>query len=261
MLDNSLVSIIMPTYNSSLFIENSINSILKQSYRNFELLITDDNSTDNTVFLIRKYINLDTRIKLFQNDKNYGAAISRNISLKFAKGRFIAFCDSDDIWVDDKLIKQINFLKFYNIAFTFSSYNRILNNKFIGVVTPPFFLTYKKLLRYCPIGTSTVIYDTKIIPKMEFPNFRTRQDYALWLILFQTIGHTYSMKEPLVNYNVSDTSLSSNKFKAAYFHFYVLRKVTKINLLFLFYNFIIYVIRGIYIHLISKYLRTVFNEK
>ncbi|MFL0206164.1 glycosyltransferase family 2 protein [Aquirufa sp. 2-AUSEE-184A6] len=257
---SSLVSIIMPTYNNANYIINSINFIIFQSYTNWELIITDDNSDDHTTEIVSCFIRLDNRIKLFKNEYNFGAAYSRNNSLKYARGRYIAFCDSDDYWRFDKLEKQVQFLNKNNLAFTFSSYNQLVNNNIIGCVTPPTILYYRDLLKFCPIGTSTVIYDTFFISKLEFPNFRCRQDYALWLIIFKNLGLAYSMKESFVDYNLRNDSLSANKFKAAINHFYVLRKVTNLNLLIVFYYFIFYLFRGIYIHYISRYLLSLFKS-
>ena len=255
-LNNDKVSIIMPTYNSSNYISKTIESILIQTYFNWELLITDDASTDNTVDIIHKYINLDKRIYLFRFNKNIGAYAARNNSLNYTQGRYMAFCDSDDIWKFDKLAKQLNFLKIKNIGFTFSSYTQIFNNKIIGYVKPPKILTYTRLLKFCEIGTSTVIYDTKIINKIYFPSFKRRHDYALWLLIFKSIKKAYSMNEILVDYNFRDNSLSSNKFKSAFYHFYVLKKITNYNFLFLLYNFTFYILRGFYIHKIIKFHST-----
>ena len=230
MLDNSLVSIIMPTYNSILFIENSINSILKQSYRNFELLITDDNSTDNTVFLIRKYMNLDTRIKLFQNDKNYGAAISRNISLNFAKGRFVAFCDSDDIWLYNKLQDQINFMISNNYYFTYTYYNLFINQYIVGKqIISPNKVNFQKILKNNYIGCSTVIYDQKKIHGFFFPLLKKRQDWAMWLSILSILDYAYCYPFSLTLYRVHDNSLSKNKFKLIKYNYNIYYKYLNYN--------------------------------
>jgi len=253
---NNLVSIIMPLYNSSYYIKETIKSIITQTYSNWELLITDDCSTDDSCDIVNS-LKINNKIHLFKLTKNSGAAICRNNSLKYAKGRYIAFCDSDDIWRPHKLMEQIKFLNTNNIPFTFSSYNRILNNNLINTVIPPADLTYNKLLKYCPIGTSTVIYDTIYISKIDFPEFRYRQDYALWLSIFKNINKTLSMREPLVDYIIRENSLSSNKFRAAYYHLYVLRKVTNLNYITLLYNFIFYSTRGLFIH----YIEIIFKKK
>jgi len=248
---NDKVSIIMPSYNSSLFISKSIDSILAQTYHNWELLITDDGSIDNTFDIVNEYVHKDNRIKLYLLKNNFGAAITRNNSLKHARGRYIAFCDSDDVWKPNKLQLQIDFLIKNNIAFTCCSYNHVYNHKIIGTINPPKILTYSKLLQYCTIGTSTVIYDTEFIPKLDFPIIKRRQDYALWLIIFQSIKKSLSTSENLVDYNIRYNSLSSNKFKSAFYHFYVLLKFSDLNLLLIIYNFIIYTFRGFYIHTIK----------
>jgi teichuronic acid biosynthesis glycosyltransferase TuaG len=135
---NELVSIVLPTFNSDQFISLTINSILEQSYNNFELLITDDCSTDSTVQIIKKYLDIDSRIKLFVLSANQGVAAARNYSLKNSTGRFVAFCDSDDIWLYNKLQDQINFMISNNYYFTYTYYNLFNNECIIGkqIISP-----------------------------------------------------------------------------------------------------------------------------
>ena len=176
-----LVSIISPTYNSLQFIEDTIQSIIQQTYTNWELLITDDCSTDGTWELIQKHQKLDERIKIFRLEQNSGPGVARNNSIKQAKGRFIAFCDSDDQWKPDKLEKQIKFLIENDLPFTFSAYQKIdENGQEGGIVNVPEEVSYNYLLKTCPIGCLTAIYDTEKIGKVYMPEIRKRQDYGLW---------------------------------------------------------------------------------
>ena len=166
MIDKYLVSIITPSHNSSKFIGKMIDSIISQSYVNWELLITDDSSTDNTVEIIKKYTANDSRIKLFQLQENLGAGIARNNSIKFSNGRFIAFCDSDDIWFQNKLELQINFMIETNSELTYSGYREISEDGIPGKIrkAKPV-LTYKEILRNNYIHCFTAIYDSLSLGK------------------------------------------------------------------------------------------------
>lgn len=245
------ISIITPTYNSLQFIEETIQSILNQTYSNWELLITDDCSTDGTRELLKQYASKDNRIKIFQLDKNSGPGVARNNSIKNASGRFIAFCDSDDQWKPDKLEKQIKFLTINDLAFTFSAYQKI-NEKGEkgGIINIPDEVHYNHLLKSCPIGCLTAIYDTEKIGKVYMPEIRKRQDYGLWLKIFQIIGSAKGMKENLAYYRVRSNSVSSNKFVAAKYYFKVLRQVGKVSLFKAWFYFFHYALNGFH-----KYLK------
>jgi len=248
---NFKTSIITPTYNSYLYIEETIHSILNQTYKNWELLITDDCSTDGTWELLLKYQKQDDRIKIFRLEKNLGPGVARNNSIKHARGRFIAFCDSDDQWKIDKLEKQINFLTTNDLAFTFSAYQKIdEKGEKGGIVKIPEDINYNHLLKTCPIGCLTAIYDTDKIGKIYMPEIRKRQDYGLWLKIFQIIGSTKGINESLAYYRVRPNSVSSNKFVAAKYHYKVLRQVGKVPSFKAWYYFLHYVLNGVF-----KYLK------
>jgi teichuronic acid biosynthesis glycosyltransferase TuaG len=250
-MTKELVSIITPTYNSEKFIEQTLNSIQNQSMQNWELLITDDCSSDGTWELLKQYVVKDNRIKIFQLEKNSGPGVARNNSIKNATGRYIAFCDSDDIWLPGKLQKQIDFLHKNNLAFTFSSYQKInqLDEKG-GVVKALPLVTYKNLLKTCSIGCLTAIYDTKKIGKEYMPEIRKRQDYGLWLKIFRKINSTKGMDEVLAYYRVRKDSVSGNKLLAAKYHFKVLREVANVPLIKAWYYFTFYAFSGL-----IKYLK------
>jgi len=217
-----MISIITPTFNSESYIDQTINSIINQSFKNWELLITDDCSTDGTWELLQGYAKQDNRIKIFQLEKNSGPGVARNNSIKKAKGRYIAFCDSDDVWKPEKLEMQIKFLQKNDLPFTFSSYQKIneLGEKG-GIVNVPKTLNYNTLLKTCPIGCLTAIYDTEKIGKVYMPEIRKRQDYGLWLKIFKIIGETKAMNEVLGYYRIRSDSVSRNKFIAAKYHYKV----------------------------------------
>ncbi len=221
-----LVSVIMPSYNSSRFIAESIESILRQTYTQLELLITDDGSTDNTVEIIQAYIQKDSRIRLFTQKDNMGAGHARNHSIKEARGRYIAFCDSDDTWLPHKLEKQLAFMKENGYCFCFSSYfvgdesgNRT------GIVIAPSSVTLSDTKRDDKIGFLTAIYDTSAHGKFYMPTLRKRQDWAYVLLILRKCRKAYSLKEPLACYRRSRGSISSNKLSLLKFNAQVYQTV------------------------------------
>ncbi|SIS93024.1 MAG: glycosyltransferase family 2 protein [Thalassolituus maritimus] len=207
-----LVSIIMPTYNASSTIEESVRSVINQTYQNWELLITDDASSDNTTQLIANFE--DPRIKLAVSKKNYGAGVSRNNSIARATGRYIAFLDSDDLWGKEKLSKQISIMQQYNYAFTYTYYQKFTSEKYGSVVKAPPIVTYDKLLDSNCIGCLTAVYDQYILGKHYMPTIRMRQDMALWLTLLTHIDRAYCITESLAYYR-TDTGMTKNKLSAA----------------------------------------------
>lgn len=209
-----LVSIITPSYNSGSYISNTIDAILGQTYKNWELLITDDSSVDNTVEIVKKYTLKDKRIKLFELKQNSGAGVARNNSIKHAKGRFIAFCDSDDIWKPQKLNKQLNFLKSKSLSFTFCSYDVINENgDFIKMIKAPLELSFSKLLKNNYVGCLTAIYDQEALGKLYMSEMRKRQDWTLWLKILKLTGNTSGQIESLALYRDRSKSISSNRFE------------------------------------------------
>lgn len=212
-----LVSIITPVYNSDKFISETIQSILNQSYTNFELIVIDDYSKDNTVEIVKTFSEKDSRVKLIQLELNSGAAGARNIGLENSKGRFIAFCDCDDIWFENKLEYQIHFMLEKSIPISFTSYQLINEkgesmNKVINAIDK---ITYLEYLKNTIIGMSTSIIDTSLVKEIRFENIRTRQDTMLWITLLKRGYVAYGIKEVLVKYTVRSNSISANKFKAA----------------------------------------------
>jgi len=240
-----LVSIIMPSYNSEKYISSSIQSIIMQTFQNWELIITDDCSLDSTLTIIKKFMSIDNRIKMHVLVNNSGSGVARNNSIKFAKGRYIAFCDSDDMWVSNKLQFQLDFLKSNDLSFTYSSYS-IINgdNVRVGEFIVPKKISFNSLLKSCDIGCLTAIYDSKKIGKIFMPETRLRQDYGLWLKIFSKIDYTEGQLETLALYRVHENSISKNKIKAAIGHWTTMSKFSnKSNIINIFY-FFIYVFKG-----------------
>ena len=230
-METDKVSIITPTFNSSEYISKTINSIISQSYKYWELLITDDFSTDNTAEIIKKYTLKDKRIKLLRLKKNSGAGVARNNSIRHAKGNFIAFCDSDDQWIPSKLEKQIAFLKQNNLSFTYSAYDVINENgQYLRTIIPPKIINYETILRNNYIGCSTAIYNAKKLGKLYMPVIRKRQDWVLWIKIFKVVGKTIGMSESLVLYRVSKDSISSNKISLIKYNFNVFKNELKFGI-------------------------------
>lgn len=204
----------MPTYNASRFLAGSIDSVLNQTYRNIELLITDDCSPDSdTISILEQYKKKDTRVKVFYQKENQGPGVARNISIRNAKGRYIAFCDSDDQWFPDKLERQIAFMNEKKCALCCSSYIRCNddgNGKELCVAFSV--ITYSDMLRDNRIGCLTAIYDTKMLgQKFYMPSIRKRQDWALFLTIIKSCKYAYGIKEPLAYYRIRKGSVSSSK--------------------------------------------------
>ncbi len=218
-----LVSIIMPSYNSEKYIAQSIKSVQEQTHKNWELIIVDDCSTDNTIDIINSI--KDARIKLIKNKTNKGAAESRNIALRNANGKWVAFLDSDDIWKKEKLEKQINFMKKNNYAFTYTDY-RICNNGVWEqyIITGPNEINKKKMYDYCYFSTITVMYKIDVIGLIQIPNIRKNNDYAMWLQAIEK-SNAYRLPECLSYYMKHEGSISSgNKLKLIKWHYRLFRK-------------------------------------
>lgn len=218
-----LVSIIMPSYNSEKYISESIDSIIKQSYSNWELLITDDASTDKTLEIIKGYSKIDQRIKIYKLTQNNGAGNARNNSISQAKGRFIAFCDSDDIWYSSKLSRQVEFLKNNNLSFTYSSYDIQKRNSIVKV-NSPLTISYRKILRANYLGCLTVIYDSEKLGKLYMSEVRKRQDWILWIRILSIIESSKGVEESLALYRVRQNSLSGKKIRLFKYIYIVYRE-------------------------------------
>lgn len=245
-----LVSIITPAYNSEKFIEKTIISVLEQDYNNWEMIIVDDCSNDRTCEIVNRWTLNDERIKLIRQNKNSGAAIARNVALEKSKGRFIAYLDADDIWLSDKLSKQVKFMMDMKCGFSCCSYEVIDNEgiskkKFIKMMDK---VDYMGFLTNNLLQTVGIMVDLEIIQrdKLVMPNMRRRQDAATWLKVLKSGHMCYGMKEVLAQYRRVEGSLSSNKVKAVKGVWYLYRKVEKLNLLVSIYCFIRYAILAVW---------------
>lgn len=224
---NDLVSIITPSYNTAEYIAETIESVQAQTYMNWEMIIVDDCSTDNTDEVVKPYLS-DERIKYLKNEKNSGAAVSRNYALREAKGRWIAFLDSDDVWRPEKLERQITFMNDHKYMFSFTDYRIRLNGEWLPYIcTGPNVVTKKKLYNYCYFSTITVMYNREYVGLIQIADLKKNNDYAMW---FQVIEKTpcYRLPECLSYYYKHDSSISSgSKLKLIKHHYIMYRKALK----------------------------------
>ena len=225
-----LVSVIIPFYKKSKFFKKSIESVLRQSYSNFEIIVIFDDDDLNDLLLVKKAIKKYKKITLINNGKNLGVAKSRNNGLKIAKGSYVAFLDSDDIWDKNKLKKQIKFMKKNKIKFSHTSYKIVdENNNFLSFRKAKNKTNYKELLNSCDIALSTVIMHRSLLKYGLFPNLKTKEDYALWLKLGKKKIIFYGIQEVLMTWLKSGNSLSSSMFQKLFDAFRVYFYFEKLN--------------------------------
>ncbi len=243
--NNPLVSVIMPCYNAEKNINKSIDSVLNQKYQNLELIIIDDNSSDSTREILAQLA--DPRIKIIYSSKNFGAGYSRNKGIENASGRFIAFLDSDDIWLENKLSEQIPFMLNNNYKFTYTHYQHISNEGLGKVITAPECTTYQKSLYGNVIGCLTVIYDCQHFGKQYMPLIRKRQDFGLWLTLLSIEKKAYCYPKVLAHYR-TDSGMTQNKLNAAKHQWQFYREVLKLNRFKSSWYFVFYSLNGFLKH-------------
>lgn len=223
----------MPSYNCEQYIGESIMSVQQQTYENWELIITDDLSSDGTVEVVESFAKNDSRIKLLRSQQNLGPAGARNTSIEAARGEYIAFLDSDDIWYPQKLEKQISFMEDNDYLFTYTSYEKINSNgEPIGIVLQaPRKVNYKKMLYYGdPIGNLTVVYDSAKLGKFFVPDIKKRNDFALWLRIMHSCSCGYGLKEVLAKYRVHSGSVSSaRKRELMKYHWFLYKNIENLS--------------------------------
>lgn len=226
----ALVSIIMPAYNSEKFIRDAINSVIEQTYQNWELIIVDDCSTDKTSEIIRSYKAIEPRIICSKLNVNSGAAIARNNAVDMAKGSYIAFLDSDDLWEPEKLYKQIGFMNQYGFDFTCTGFYKVdeqgchLNQKVRAKPKSD----YWDILKNCP-GNSTVIYDARAIGKIKAEDIRKRNDYVMWLKVIRKTKYLYGLDEFLGSHRIRKGSISWNKVGLVKYQWKVYREIEQLT--------------------------------
>lgn len=244
---DSMVSIIMPVHNGEKTIGESIESVLAQTYSDWELIIIDDCSTDGTNKIVEQY--KDARISYFYLPKNQGVANARNEGISRANGRYIAFLDSDDLWMPEKLEHQMAFMRDNCYGFSYTEYRQFTNRpndagKNIRVHDS---IDYKELLKGNDIGCLTVMLDRKQFPKINMPNVR-HEDYVTWLNLLRNGGNAYGLHADLARYRKSDNSLSGNKLQSIKWTWDVYRRSQQLPLYKALNNMWYYIIKGILKH-------------
>lgn len=231
MQDKGLVSIIMPTWACGKYIADSIRSVQNQTYHNWELLIQDDSSTDGTDEVVMQFLKLDKRIKYECNLKNSGAAVTRNNALRRAKGKWIAFLDADDLWLPEKLERQLNFMVENNYAFTYHEYSEITEEgKNLGILVSGI----KKVSKFnmytcCWPGCLSVMYDAEKIGLIQIKDVRKNNDTAMWLKVVQN-APCYLLKDNLARYRRrSDSITPKSIFKRISAHYPIFRVAEEMN--------------------------------
>lgn len=255
-MNNELVSIITPTWNCGRWIAETIQSVQTQTYTNWEMLIVDDCSTDNTREIVDRFMADDSRIKYFCNERNSGAAVSRNRALREAKGRWIAFLDSDDLWLPEKLERQIRFMQEYNYTFSYHEYTEISEtSEDLGVkVSGPKHITKTGQTNYCWQGCLTVMYDAKTIGLIQIADIKKNNDYAIWLKTIKK-GDCHLLNECLAKYRKRTGSISNHGYVALLkWHYKLFREVENQSPVMSAFNTLRNICFGIYkkLHFIDK---------
>ena len=245
-MEENKVSIIIPVYNAEKFIGKTIESVLNQTYKNWEILIFNDKSKDNSLKIIKKYSEKDKRIKFVDSKENVGVVAARNKLIEIATGEFIAFLDADDYWKQNKLEKQIKFMLKNNALISCTEYTRVTEDeKEINDIIIKEIITYEDMLKNNYLGCLTVIYNANKLGKRYFNEREKNEDYVLWLEIVKETKIIFGLKENLAFYRVLNNSRSSNKIKAAKDRWNVYRKIERLSLFKSIYYFLQYVIRAL----------------
>ena len=248
-MKEDLISIITPVYNCEKFIEKTTECVISQTYQNWEWIMVDDCSTDKSAEIIKKIAMKEDRIKYIKLNENSGAAIARNRALEESKGKYIAYLDSDDLWKQEKLERQIQYMEENDIAFSCTDYEKIdeEGNSLNKVIRIPKVVNYNLYLRNTIIQTVGVMVNVEKVGKevLTMPNIRRRQDAATWCQLLKSGYDCYEVPENLSYYRVVNNSLSSNKIKAMKGTWFLYRKIEKLSLIKAFFCFISYACNAI----------------
>ena len=245
-MEKEKVSIIVPMYNAEKFIGKTIESVLSQTYENWEMLIMNDVSTDNSIAVVNEYVKKDDRIKVVNTEKNMGVVKGRNHLIDLANGKYIAFLDADDYWHSQKLEKQIQFMKEKNAGISCTEYTRVKENgEKINEVVIKSEISYTDMLKNNYLGCLTVMYDVEKVGKRYFKELEKNEDYVLWLEIVKDVKTIFGLKENLAYYRVLDNSRSSNKAKTAKVRWEIYRKIEKLPLLKSIYYFMHYAVRAV----------------
>lgn len=223
--DELLISVIMPAYNCEKYIEDAIKSVLAQTYKGWELIVIDDGSQDGTATIVEELAYKDSRIRKYKNTQNMGVSATRNRGISLARGEWIAFLDSDDMWEKIKLHKQVDFVKKSNAEFIFTgnSYINESGNYFKNITEVPEIVSYKKLRNHNVIPCSSVLIKKKYFKNIKMEKDDMHEDYAVWLRILRLGINAYGVNEPLLIYRISKNSKSGNKLKTVKMTYKVFR--------------------------------------
>ncbi len=227
------VSVITPAYNAARFVRETIKSVQAQTFTDWEMIVIDDCSTDNTKDVVEEQAGNDPRIRLLRMDKNSGQALARNKGMRVARGKYIAFLDSDDLWLPEKLAMQTEFMEKTGHVLTYSSYKKI-NEKGDVISNPlkcPPVVNLDSLLRSNNIGCLTAVYNAEKLGKVYMPNIPKREDYALWLKILSMGNKAYLVDRCLAMYRIRQGSVSNNKASAAFYQWKLYREIEKLPLM------------------------------
>lgn len=226
-INKTLVSIVMPAYNCESYLMDAIDSVINQTHLNWELLVIDDGSEDNTLNIIKDFAKKECRIKWIENIENIGVSETRNKGISLSRGKWIAFLDSDDIWESNKLEEQLKVAKKTNMEFLFtgSSYIDDQSKPFKGIFEVPEIISYKKLRNQNVISCSSVLIKKRFFDNIKMENDDIHEDYAVWLRILKTGILAYGINKPLLIYRISRDSKSGNKIKTIKMTYKVFRLV------------------------------------
>lgn len=251
MANNQTVSIIIPLYNAEKYIEETLLSVDAQDYPDKEVIIVDDCSMDSSAEIVKRMQSNMPYIRYHKLEHNSGVAIARNTAIKLAKGRYIAFVDSDDVWKQGKLTQQLQlFDKHTGCPFTYTAIDYIdeESNSLKSKRSLKEEVSYNYILRNTVIATSTVIIDRQVVPEIVMPNRRSAEDYSLWLSILKKYGNAYGINEALTSYRISSTSVSSNRAGEVKFFYDVQVNDLHINKVYATFNTVCYILNAIKKH-------------
>ena len=229
-IDDVKVQIILPNYNSAPYLEETINSIINQTFENWNLTIVDGHSNEETQKILRKYID-HKKINIIFLKKNKKAGFSRNLGIRKSKSDYIAFIDSDDLWEKNKLLKQLDFMIKNKHSFTYTNYQPFTDRKKFKEIIPDNFFTFEKFIRNTSIATSTMIVKRSIIENIKFSNTKICEDYFFKCQILKKVHYAHCLSENLMKYRITKGSLQSNKIRNLYWIWYINKNYNKMILL------------------------------
>ncbi len=246
------VSIITPAYNASKYLAETIYSVLNQTFADWEMIIVDDCSTDETYEIASDFSRNDTRIRVFKNNQNLGVAKTRNRGLNEATGDYIAFLDSDDLWVKNKLDVQLRFMMTNNVALSYSMYQNFnsVDKKYGKIIKVPKKMTARKIIGNTAIGCLTVMVNRKMVGEFHMPALKHTEDNCTWQEILSRGYTAYGIKQVLAFYRIGYMSMTSNKSKSARLQWETYRNYYKFSFIKSIYYFIKYAINAIIKHIL-----------